>query len=134
MEPEEAQFGEKKVKEFMQEDVITVKSNTLAREVVKTLRKQGISGVVVVDMVGEILGVISTIDIFKMLGTGERANSLVAEDIMTPFAINITPENTVVEAASAMLENNIHRLVVVASPTRRRPIGIITATDIVNNI
>ncbi|MFQ5815791.1 MAG: cyclic nucleotide-binding/CBS domain-containing protein [Candidatus Hydrothermarchaeaceae archaeon] len=134
MEPEEARFGEKKVRELMQEDVITVKSNTLAREVVKTLRKQGISGVVVVDMVGEILGVISTLDVFKMLGTGERANSLVAEDIMTPFAINITPENTVVEAASAMLENNIHRLVVVASPTRRRPIGIITATDIVNNI
>jgi predicted transcriptional regulator len=127
-------FGNAKVGEVMQKKVITVKSNTPVREVVKIMRREGISGVVVVDMVGEILGVISTLDIFKMLGTGEKANSLVAEDIMTPFAVNITPENTVVEAAVAMMENNIHRLVVVASPTRRRPIGIITATDIVNNI
>ncbi len=134
MGTEEKQFGDMKVKEVMQEDVITVRFNTPVKEVVKILRNEGISGVVVVDMVGEIMGVVSTLDIFKILGTQEEANSLVAEDIMTPFSINITPEDNLVEATSAMLENNIHRLIVVASPTRRRPIGIVTATDIVNNI
>lgn len=132
--PEESTWVTKKVKDIMQEDVIAVKFNTLVKEVVKTLRKEGISGVVVVDMVGEVIGVISTMDVFKIFGAGEKANSIKAEDIMTPFSINITPENTVVEAASTMLQNNIHRLVVVASPTRRRPIGIITATDIINNM
>ncbi|MEE9594710.1 MAG: CBS domain-containing protein [Candidatus Hydrothermarchaeales archaeon] len=134
MGTEEKQFGDMKVKEVMQEDVITVRFNTPVKEVVKILRTEGISGVVVVDMVGEIMGVVSTLDIFKILGTKEEANSLIAEDIMTPFSINITPEDNLVEATSAMLENNIHRLIVVASPTRRRPIGIVTATDIVNNI
>ncbi len=134
MGTEEKQFGDMKVKEVMHEDVITVRFNTPVKEVVKILRTEGISGVVVEDMVGEIMGVVSTLDIFKILGTKEEANSLVAEDIMTPFSINITPEDNLVEATSAMLENNIHRLIVVASPTRRRPIGILTATDIVNNI
>ncbi len=134
MGTEEKQFGDMKVKEVMQEDVITVRFNTPVKEVVKILRTEGISGVVVVDTVGEIVGVVSTLDIFKILGTKEEANSLIAEDIMTPFSINITPEDNLVEATSAMLENNIHRLIVVASPTRRRPIGIVTATDIVNNI
>lgn len=131
---EDSPWVKKKVKDIMQEDVITVKFNTPVKEVVKILRKEGISGVVVVDMVGEVIGVISTLDVFKIFGTGEKANSLNAEDIMTPFAINITPENNIMEAAATMLENNIHRLVVVASPTRRRPLGIITTTDIINNI
>jgi len=134
MATEEREFGDTKVSEVMQEDVITVKFNAPVKEVVKILRSKGISGVVVVDMVGEIVGIISTLDVFKILGTGEEANSLIAEDIMTPFSINITPEDNLVDATSVMLENNIHRLIVVASPTRRRPIGILTATDIVNNI
>ncbi len=131
---DDSPWVKKKVKDIMREDVITAKFNTPVKEVVKTLRTEGISGVVVVDMVGEVIGIISTLDIFKIFGTGEKANSLYAEDIMTPFAINITPENTLVEAASTMLENNIHRLIVVASPTRRRPLGIITTTDIINNM
>lgn len=134
MATEEREFGDTKVSEVMQEDVITVKFNAPVKEVVKILRSKGISGVVVVDMVGEIVGIISTLDVFKILGIGEEANSLIAEDIMTPFSINITPEDNLVDATSVMLENNIHRLIVVASPTRRRPIGILTATDIVNNI
>ncbi len=134
MATEEREFGDTKVSEVMQEDVITVKFNTPVKEVVKILRSKGISGVVVVDMVGEIVGIVSTLDVFKILGIGEEANSLIAEDIMTPFSINITPEDNLVDATSVMLENNIHRLIVVASPTRRRPIGILTATDIVNNI
>lgn len=127
-------WATKKVKDIMQADVIVVRFDTPVKEVVKILRKEGISGLVVVDMVGEMLGVISTLDIFKIFGAGEKANSIKAEDIMTPFAINITPENTIIEAAYTMLEHTIHRLVVVASPTRRRPIGMITATDIVNNM
>ncbi len=134
MEALDLSKGERKVSELMQADVITAKFSTPVKEVIGILKGEGISGVVVVDMVGEAMGVISTLDVFKVIGRKEKADSLVAEDIMTPFSINITPEDSLVDAAAAMLENNIHRLVVVASPARRRPIGIITATDVINNL
>ncbi len=124
----------KKIKDVMQEDVIGVRFNTPVKKVIQLLRDKKISGVVVEDMVGEVLGIVSTLDIFKIMGGEAQIDSLTAEDIMTPYSINITPEDSLDTAAKMMLENNIHRLVVVASPTRRRPIGIITATDVIENI
>ncbi len=125
---------EKKVKDIMQEDVIGVRFSTPVKKVVQLLKEKKISGVVVEDMVGEAVGIVSTLDIFKVMGSGTKIDSLTAEDIMTPYSINITPEDSLEVAARMMLENNIHRLVVVASPTRRRAIGIITATDIIKQL
>ncbi len=126
--------GEKKIKDVMQEDVIGVMFNTPVKKVIQLLKDKKISGVVVEDMVGEVLGIVSTLDIFKVMGDEAQIDSLIAEDIMTPYSINITPDDSLETAAKMMLENNIHRLVVVASPTRRRPIGIITATDVIEHL
>ncbi|MEE8167940.1 MAG: CBS domain-containing protein [Candidatus Hydrothermarchaeales archaeon] len=125
---------EKKVGDIMQEDVISVNFNTPVSEVIKIMKGEGISGLVVVDLIGEVVGVVSTLDVFKTFMSKTKVDSLVAEDIMTPYIINVVPEDSIFNAASIMLENNIHRLVVVVSPSRRRPIGIVTATDVINNI
>lgn len=124
---------EKKVRDLMQTNVISVTANTRVIDLIDTMKERSISGVVVVDSAGDVLGVISSLDIFKIYRDYEIMDSLKAEDIMTPFSIDVTPEDSVVDAALAMLDNNIHRLVVTASPSQRKPIGIITSTDIINN-
>jgi predicted transcriptional regulator len=49
---------------------------------------------------------------------------------MTPYMINIQPDTQAEDAARIMLENGVHRLVVTASPSKRKPVGIISSTDV----
>lgn len=120
-----------KVKEWMKKDLITVKTSMPVPKLVKLLNDEHISGVIVVDYAGDVVGVISALDIFKIFKEDRSMDGLVAEDIMTPYAVQITPEDTLGDAALVMLENNIHRLVVTASVNQKRPVGIITPVDII---
>lgn len=122
----------KKIEDVMQKNIVTVKFNAPVASVAKLLKERKISGVVVVDNVGEALGIISSLDLFKTLRSS--ADGLTAEEVMTPFTIDISPESTLEEAALATLDNHIHRLVVIEAPHRRKPVGIITSTDIINNL
>ncbi|NIM46430.1 MAG: CBS domain-containing protein, partial [Nitrososphaeria archaeon] len=65
---------------------------------------------------------------------GEGIDELLVEDIMTPFTITVHPEDTLTVAALTMMDNNIHRLVVTESPTSKKPAGIVTSTDLINNL
>jgi CBS domain-containing protein len=49
---------------------------------------------------------------------------------MTPYTINIQPDTPAEDAARTMLENGVHRLVVTMSPLKRKPVGIISSTDV----
>lgn len=119
------------VKNIMTKDVITVRADKPVLEVIKSLVSNDISGIVVVDHVGDVVGIISTIDVFKVFSEENDGNrDFIAEDIMTPYTIDIQPETPAEGAAKVMLENGIHRLVVTGSPSKKKPVGIISATDI----
>ncbi|MBU2560084.1 CBS domain-containing protein [archaeon] len=118
------------VNDIMAKDVITVNANRPVSEVIKILVEKDISGVVVADYVGDVVGMISAIDVFKVFNEEKNDKEFIAEDIMTPYAINIQPEMPAEDAARTMLENGVHRLVVTMSPSKRKPIGIISSTDI----
>ena len=126
-----------KIREAMKSGVITVDLDTPVSDVIKSLSKNHVSGVVVVDEFGETWGVISSIDVISTLKdkTLEEIDSLRAEDIMTPHAIEVDPEESLEEAARLMAEKGIHRLVIGHPHEGRRiPVGILSATDIVNEI
>jgi predicted transcriptional regulator len=123
-----------KVKDIMTNKVISVNINAPVSKVVREMVSNDISGVVVVDNAGDMVGVISAIDIFKLLNEASESWNFVAEDIMTPYTISITPDTDIEEAARMMLENSIHRLIVTFSPTRKKPIGIVSSTDILREI
>lgn len=120
-----------KVKAWMKKEIITVKTSMPVPKLMKLLNDEQISGVIVVDYAGEVVGIISALDIFKAFKEERSIEDLVAEDIMTPYAVQITPEDTLGDAALVMLENNIHRLVVTASIKQKKPVGIITPVDII---
>jgi|GEM_PF-840254 predicted transcriptional regulator len=120
----------KKVRDVMTYGVIAVNFSTPVTQVIKKLVKENISGLVVVDNAGDMIGVISALDVFKIMNEGDKSWEFVAEDIMTPFTISITPDVDIEEAARMMLQHDIHRLIVTESPSRKKPIGIISSTDI----
>ncbi len=119
------------VKDIMAKETITINANKPVSEAIGLMVENDISGIVVVDYAGDVVGMISAIDVFKVFNEeGEGDKEFIAEDIMTPYTINIQPETPVEDAARTMLENGIHRLVVTASPTKKKPVGIISSTDV----
>lgn len=123
------------VKDVMQKEVISVKFDTSLVDAILSMKEKGISGLVVIDNIGEFVGVVSALDMFKALDEEEDSlDHLRVEDVMTPFTITIYHDESISNAAHAMMENNIHRLVVTESPRSKRPIGIITSTDLINNL
>ncbi|MEE8401380.1 MAG: CBS domain-containing protein [Candidatus Hydrothermarchaeaceae archaeon] len=119
------------VNDIMTKKVITVRADRPVPEAIESMVKSDISGIVVVDHVGDVVGMITAIDVFKIFNEDEGSDrDFIAEDIMTPFIINIQPETPAEDAARSMLENGIHRLVVTETPSKRKPVGIISSTDI----
>ncbi len=118
------------VNDIMAEDVITIRADKPLFEAIEIMVENDISGVVVVDFAEDVVGIISAIDVFKVFNEEESDKEFIAEDIMTPYTINIQPETAAEEAAKIMLENGIHRLVVTASPSKKKPMGIISSTDV----
>jgi predicted transcriptional regulator len=124
---------EKKVRDVMTRGVITVSHDTPVNEIVKILVGEDISGIVVTAPDNEAVGVISGIDIIKVMD--KDWGRLTAEDIMSSFLRAIDPETTLRKAADTMKELNIHRLLVLSrSPAPGVPIGVLSASDILRAI
>ena len=128
--------AEKTVNDIMTKNVITVHLDTPTPEIIKKMVAEKISGIAVLDFSGDLVGVISGLDIFKLLKEDslEKMMALTAENIMTPFTINIDPDTPLTEAARILLENGIHRLIVTSSPSHRKPIGLVSSTDILREL
>ncbi len=123
----------KLLRDIMTRGVVTVSMDATAKEIVAMLSKQGLSGVAVVSHEGEAVGIISEMDILKVIGK-ENWENLPAESIMTPHIEIVKPTSTLSEAARVMSEKHIHRLLVFSERgvgASQRPVGIISASDIV---
>ena len=120
---------EKRVRDVMTRGVITVSLDTRVSEIAKLLVEEDISGIAVTAPDGEVVGVISEIDITKFFD--QDWNRLTAEDVMSIFVRTIDPETTIKKAADIMRDLNIHRLLILSlSPAYGLPVGILTASDI----
>lgn len=120
---------EKRVRDVMTRGVITVALDTSVSEIAKLLVEEEISGVAVIVSDGEVVGVISEIDIIKFFD--QNWDNLTAEEVMSTFVRTIDAEMTIKKAADIMRDLNIHRLLILSlSPAPGIPIGILTASDI----
>ncbi len=121
------------LRDIMTRGVVTVPVTSKAKEIVSLMSKQRLSGVAVIGDDGVAVGVISDMDILKVIGIKDWEN-ITAESIMTPNIQMILPMSTLGEAAKLMREKSIHRLLVFSERgvgASHRPIGIVSASDIV---
>ncbi|MFQ5975382.1 MAG: HPP family protein [Candidatus Hydrothermarchaeales archaeon] len=125
-----------KVGDLMTKDLVTVKFSEPVFNLVKMMSEKGISGVIVVDNIGEVMGVVSALDIFKLFHEESiiTMRKLIAEDIMTPFITEVYPDDGLEVAALKMLEQNIHRLIVTSPMSNKKAVGIITSTDVLREM
>lgn len=123
------------VRDIMTRGVATIQCDESVPKVAEIMTEDDISCIVVVDQADEAAGMISSLDIVRVFSekTIAEIEKITAEDIMTPFVVEANVEMTVKEIANIMTLKGIHR-VVVLSPVGRKPVGILSATDIVKRI
>lgn len=120
-----------KVLDVMTRGVVSVHLDDSVRTVVETLQQNKIHAVTVVTPGGEVVGIISEIDVIGAID--KNIDELEAEDIMCSSCIwTITPQSSIIEAAKMMQELKCHRLFVMAeSPRKGMAIGVLSASDLV---
>jgi CBS domain-containing protein len=127
---------EKKVRDIMTRGVITVKYDETLPNIAEIMAKESISSIVIVNENDETAGIVTSLDIVKAFGekTEEEIARTTAEGIMTPLVYNVSPEMTLKEVSNIMLVKDIHRVVVLSVEGRRKPVGLLSATDIVKEM
>jgi predicted transcriptional regulator len=111
--------------------LITVRATDSVREAARTLYAHGIRGAPVVDSEGNVVGFITTTDIAMLVGSGEDLEAPVSKYMRrTVFTIN--ERESLLEAMRIMDFYGVGRLVVLNNA--RKPVGIVTRTDILRYI
>lgn len=126
---------ERVVRDIMTRGVATVQCDEMLPKAAEIMTEDDISCIVVVDQNDEAAGIISSLDMVRAFSekTTAEIEKTIAEDIMTPFVVEANPEMSLKEIANIMIAKGIHRTVVL-SPVGRKPVGLLSATDIVKNI
>lgn len=143
------------IKDIMTKDVITVFENDTVKECANLLINYDLSGLPVVDKMGRVLGMVTEGDlirrasrikgpaalevlggIFYLESPKQFMDDLVrtmgnlAKDVMTKDVITVSPDKSIEDAATILVQNKIKRLPVVDEEGKL--IGIVARKDIMN--
>ena len=117
--------------DVMVKEVITVTESMPLKDVARMFVEKKITGAPVVNVEGELVGVISETDIIrKTTSIGAWSPNTVGQ-IMTRPAVTVSPDETLQRVCEMMYNRRIHR-VVVAEGARIK--GILTTMDILRAI
>ena len=128
--------GQKLLRDIMTRGVTSVPLDVSIRKVADIMARQNVSGVAVTDHNGEIVGIISEMDLLKVVLDESLLDSS-AETIMNTFIQSVEPSITLDSAAQIMMNRGIHRLIVLSESgvgASDRPVGILCASDIVKEL
>ena len=134
--PRDAQFEAPKLmfaKDIMSKRLITVKPDAMVMDVVNLLSQHKITGVPVVGDSGELLGIVSEKDTFKLILNGgfNQALAGTVDRIMSKEVTTVKPNDDVFMIANLFYKNNYRRVPVVDNG---KVVGLISRRDILECI
>lgn len=116
----------------MRKRIETIEESVSIQDTAKKMRDRNVSSLVVVDVGGRPVGLITERDIVRKLCVKDFRTSKVANSqIMSSPLITIDYRSTASDATDLMLKNNVRHLLVVDEKTDNasKPIGMITPLD-----
>jgi CBS domain-containing protein len=122
------------VDDLMSIEPVVVHADASLSEAVQTMDDQSISGLPVVGPAGDLVGVISEVDLVHARATEwlwANWTGLAVRHLMTSPPLTIRRSETLEVAARKMERNHVHRLVVVADDDDALPVGVISTSDLV---
>ena len=118
------------VGDVMSDAILVCRGKTSVASAARAMTSAGWRSVLVVDVKGKILGVVSGYDLLRFVkeGVGEK---LIVRDVMHP-ALTIDINASLREAADMLIQNHHHRLVVIdKNDPDAFPLGALSTFDIV---
>jgi crotonyl-CoA carboxylase/reductase len=118
------------VRDVMHRGVIICWDDELLGDVARRLVEYDISAIFVMDESGRAKGIISRTDLAQVY-VQKNWQMRTANDIMSPQIITITGDIPLKAAVQIMLDNRIHRLLIVQGGHRpNRPVGVLSLSDV----
>jgi CBS domain-containing protein len=121
----------KKASDIMTRPVISAREVASARDVALQLITGNFSGMPVTNDEGNIVGVITELDLLKAVQNGKELARSTAKDIMTANAVTAREDATVEEFIAIMEEFNIIRLPIVKDD---KLVGVVSRGDILRSL
>ena len=119
-----------KVGDVMSHAILVCRGKTPVLSAAYAMTSSGWRSVLVVDLNGKVIGVVSGHDLMQLVKNGNAENKIV-RDVMHP-ALTIDINASLREAADMLIQNHYHRLVVVDKENPDSfPLGAISTFDIV---
>lgn len=120
-----------KAKEIMSSPVITVQASASLDDVIELLLKHQVSGLPVVDERDHLVGVITELDLLKLLyGKLQTDNTRVANYLTRP-AVTINEDDSVIDVAGVFMNHSIRRVPVLRG---EKVVGVISRRDMIRYI
>jgi CBS domain-containing protein len=108
----------------------SIEETTNIQEAAKKMKDKNVSSLVVVDMRGKPVGLVTERDlVWKVCINDVRSSTVTSKEIMSFPLITIEASSSPSAAADMMLKNNVRHLLVVDEGSLNKPIGIITPLD-----
>ncbi len=101
-------------------------------DVGRQLVSEDVSSLVVVDKDGYLAGIVTRVDLLRAyLSLDDWTDHFVSE-FMVRNVFTVSPQDLLQNVAELLLEKNIHRVVVVVEENgKKKPVGVISAADLV---
>jgi CBS domain-containing protein len=121
--------------DLMTIDPVVVVLDAPIEEAERLIRTRGVSGLPVVDAAGALVGVVSQTDFMHLANPDVRslihhkASGIRVGEVMSRPPITVRLTTPLVNAARAMVDERVHRVVVVDDESR--PLGVLAAMDFV---
>ncbi len=121
--------------DLMQRDLVVVQADTPILDVHRLFVEEEIHGAPVVDDNQRVRGVISTLDLLRVVrdevevndDLQDRVQNLTASDAMTKEIVSLTSEATIEQVAATMLMHRVHRVLVIEDGAL---VGVISSFDL----
>lgn len=120
------ELAEPRAQDIMTSEMITVEADASIHEAATLLVDHGISGAPVRDEFGRIVGLISLRDIVRFEAEARKEGQV--RSYMTPIVIALPEDSSIHEVIEAMLQRNVHRVLVRDTEGDIR--GIISSLDV----
>jgi CBS domain-containing protein len=115
------------VRDIMTSKVITIPRSASSSDAALTLSSHRISGAPVVDQ-GRLVGVVSKTDLLYARVSSSTNDQVKVEEVMTPLVFAVRPGDPAMLAVHLMVEEGIHRVVVVDGNYKLA--GIVSSMDV----
>jgi len=115
------------VRDIMSKDLVTVQQDNSIYDCAKLMKEHGISSVIVKNSRDKLVGIVTKTDLVSTFLIQSTA-SLPISKIMTRKVITVSPNDSIFEVQSVLLNNKIRRTVV---SKNNIPVGMITYRDFI---